>query len=467
MAAFPLFADKIAEAGLPQVVTDTFRLYYEQLTRGHTGMIPESDIEPLSSDDVAHWTDLESMVSEGERALAQTAVLKLNGGLGTSMGLARAKSLIPVKEGLSFLDCAARQVRTLRQRHSVAVPFVLMNSFSTDADTLDALSPYDDLAVGLPLSFLQHKFPKVLRDSLQPASWAADPDLEWNPPGHGDIYAALVSSGMLSALLERGVRYVFISNSDNLGADLDLRILGHFATSGKAFIMEVAERTPMDRKGGHLARALDGRFVLRESAQCPDEDMGAFGDIARHRYFNTNNLWLNLPALRAALESQDGVFPLPLIVNPKTLDPRDPDSPGVFQLETAMGAAIGVFESAGAVAVPRTRFCPVKKCEDLLHVWSDRYVLAEDYRVVPNPSAAGSTSITLDAPCYRRLEDFEQRFPHGAPSLVACSSLTVHGDVTFGSGIVCQGDVTVDAGGEPRAVGDGSTLQGRVDLSAT
>ena len=127
--------------------------------------------------------------------------------------------------------------------------------------------------------------------------------------------------------------------------------------------MEVADRTAADRKGGHLAQRLsDGRLVLRESAQCPDADMDAFQDIERHRYFNTNNLWIHLPSLRECLAEHDGVMGLPMIRNSKTLDPRDASSPKVYQLETAMGAAIAAFESAGALRVPRS---PVRAGQDV------------------------------------------------------------------------------------------------------
>ena len=180
-----------------------------------------------------------------------------------------------------------------------------------------------------------------------PVEWPADPSLEWCPPGHGDLYTALLTSGMLEALLDGGYRYAFVSNSDNLGAVLDPRILAWVARERLPFAMEVTERTEADRKGGHLARRGD-RYVLRETAQTPKEDLDALQDISRHRYVNTNNLWVDLAALRDVLEERSGVLGLPLIVNQKNVDPGDKSTPEVFQLETAMGAAIGVFDGARA-----------------------------------------------------------------------------------------------------------------------
>ena len=71
-----------------------------------------------------------------------------------------------------------------------------MNSFRTQDDTLAALAPYADLEVdGLGLDFLQNSEPKLRADDLTPVEWPADPTLEWCPPGHGDLYTALMALG--------------------------------------------------------------------------------------------------------------------------------------------------------------------------------------------------------------------------------------------------------------------------------
>jgi UTP--glucose-1-phosphate uridylyltransferase len=367
------------------------------------------------------------------------------------MGMTRAKSLIEAKDGLTFLDVIARQVIELR------VPLVLMNSFYTREDSLKALSAHPELESDLPRDFVQHKEPKIRVDDLMPVQWPDNPSLEWAPPGHGDLYTALLTSGMLSTLLERGRRYAFVSNSDNLGAVLDERILGWMAREEIPFVMEVTERTEADRKGGHLALR-GGRYVLRETAQTPEEDLAALQDISRHRYVNTNNLWVDLQVLRRVLEERGGVLGLPLIVNRKTADPGDKSTPAVFQLETAMGAAIGVFERARPVRVPRQRFSPVKTTEDLLALRSDAYVLAEGARVELAPARGGTPPVVdLDDAYYKLLRDFEARFADGAPSLVACHRLTVEGDVVFGRGVVVRGTVVVRG---PLRVGDGAVLAG-------
>jgi UTP--glucose-1-phosphate uridylyltransferase len=330
-----------------------------------------------------------------------------------------------------------------------------MNSFYTHDDALEALD--EEVASDVPPDFVQHKEPKVLVEDLMPAEWPDDPSLEWCPPGHGDVYTALLTSGMLDALRDRGYRYAFVSNSDNLGAVLDPRILAWLAREEIPFAMEVTRRTEADRKGGHIARRGGGGYLLRETAQTPKEDLDALQDIGRHRYVNTNNLWVDLEALRRVLEEREGVLGLPLIVNRKTLDPGDKSTPEVFQLETAMGAAIGVFDGAQPIAVPRRRFSPVKTTEDLLALRSDAYAVLDDARVELAAERDGTPPVVdLDDDYYKLLRDFDARFPEGAPSLVACERIAVEGDVTFGSGVVVRGSVTVRG---PREIEDGTVLE--------
>jgi UTP--glucose-1-phosphate uridylyltransferase len=452
--------EKMRAEGLPDVAIENFAHYYRLLAEGESGTIAEFEIEP-----VTELPDAEALPDDPDcarEALDRSVVIKLNGGLGTSMGMTRAKALLEVKDGLSFLDITVRQVLGLRDRFSARLPLVLMNSFYTREDSLAALERYPDLPVDVPLDFVQGKVPKVRAEDLEPVEWPDDPALEWAPPGHGDLYGSLVSSGMLETLLDRGYEYAFVANADNLGAVLEPRILAWFARERPPFLMEAADRTDADRKGGHIARRHDGGLLLRETAQASDDDMEAFQDVGRHRYFNTNTLWVNLRALGAVMEEREGVLGLPIIVNRKTVDPSDSSSPEVFQLETAMGAAIGVFEGAAALRVPRTRFAPVKSTDDLLALRSDAYVLTEDTRVQLAPQRAGRPPlIELDSDHFKLLRDFEARFPSGAPSLVECDRLGIEGDVEFGRGVVVRGAVHVhNEGAERLRIEDGAVLQG-------
>jgi UTP--glucose-1-phosphate uridylyltransferase len=249
-----------------------------------------------------------------------------------------------------------------------------------------------------------------------------------------------------------------VSNADNLGAVIDVKILGYFANGRFPFMMEVADRTEMDKKGGHLARHADGHLLLRESAQCHDDDVDAFQDINRHRYFNTNNLWLHLPTLQKVMDERDNQLGLPLLRNAKTIDPRDADSTAVYQIETAMGSAIALFPGATALRVPRSRFAPVKETNDLLAVRSDAYELMDDYRIVPR---ADKLVVELDGDVYKLVDELNGRFPHGSPSLIDCTSLRIKGDVAFGRDIVCRGDVLLDNQSDKQvSIPDGTVLEG-------
>jgi len=454
------FAARMRAARQPELAIRTFAHYYAQLRAGATGLLPESALAPPG--DLPDAETFGAYEAAGRAALSRAVVIKLNGGLGTGMGMTRAKSLLPVKDGRSFLAITAGQILALRASSGADLPLVLMDSFRTREDSLAALAAIPGLDVGLPLDFLQHQVPKVRVRDLAPAEHPTDPELTWCPPGHGDIYTALSTSGMLETLLARGLRWAFVANADNLGAVLDLSLLGYVAESGLSFVMEVADRTEADRKGGHLARLRGGGLVLRESAQCPPEDEAAFQDVARYRYFNTNNLWIDLEALDAALRARAGILDLPLIRNAKPLDPSYPGSEPVYQLETAMGSAISVFDGAAAVRVPRTRFAPVKTTSDLLALWSDAYVRTEDERVVLAPERdERPVVVDLDPRYYRLIGDLEARFPAGAPSLRACERLSVHGDVVFGAGVVCRGAVTVrHEGPVPLRIADNTVLGG-------
>ena len=441
------FAKKMADEGISSLVIDTFGFYYDKLIRGERGILSRKDIVPIAKGEIADAEILERFTEEGCQAIKETVIIKLNGGLGTSMGLSKAKSLIEVKDGLNFLDIIARQILTHGEKHGANISLVLMNSFKTEQDSKKFLDRYPDLAFDIPLSFLQHKFPKVLKEDFSPGNWPIDPDCEWNPSGHGDIYLALITSGMLDKLLNKGYKYAFISNSDNLGAVMDEAILGYFASHDFPFMMEVAERTRADTKGGHLARLrqTDG-LILREIAQCPEEEIEEFQDITMYRYFNTNNIWVNLLFLKDRLKKAGNILELPVIINPKRIDPRDNSSAEVYQIETAMGSAISVFERATAIRVPRTRFAPVKKCQDLLALWSNCYVMTEDSRIIQNPDRGfGTIKIDLDDRYYKKIDQLKERFPHGAPSLIDCESLRIEGNVYFGKGVVIKGDVDINS----------------------
>jgi UTP--glucose-1-phosphate uridylyltransferase len=454
----PDFLTRMEREGLPSIVTETFAWYYQKVVSGESGRISDREIRPLSPDEIPDMKKLTDYAPAGRESLPKTVRIILNGGLGTSMGLTGPKSLLKVRKGLSFLEIL------LRRASGDNMTLALMNSFSTHADTMAALK--EIAPEKMPLCFLQHKFPKILQENFAPAVWDSNPAMEWNPPGHGDIYTALETSGMLDRLLDQGIVYAFISNSDNLGAETDESLLGYFASEKLPFMMEAARRTPADVKGGHLARHGDGYLLLRESAQCPEEELDAFRDISRYHFFNTNNLWVNLKHLKELIRKEKNIR-LPMILNPKKLNPRDKNSPPVYQVETAMGAALSLFEGAGAVCVPRSRFFPVKKCSDLLLVRSDYFLFSpSDAKLRLNPERRSDhVKISLDSRYYEKIDDFDRRFPAGIPSMKDCESLTAEGDVLFGADVKIQGKARIrNLSGTQHLIPEGAVVEGEWQL---
>lgn len=443
-AALEACVDKMERAQISRPAIDNFVRYWQLCASGATGVIEEDSIRPLL--DVPSLDAVDISDADARAALQQTVLIKLNGGLGTSMGLDRAKTLLEVRDGLSFLDLIVAQVQHARTAYGARLPLLFMNSFRTREDTLGHLAAYPDLATdGLPLDFLQSAEPKILADGLTPASWPADPDLEWCPPGHGDLYPALLSSGVLDALIAAGFRYASVANGDNLGSGPDAKLAGWFASTGAPYAAELCPRTVNDRKGGHLAiRIADGQLILRDTAQTAPDEMHFFTDEHRHPYFHTNNLWLNLVQLRDVLAERNGVLGLPLIRNEKTVNPADPSSPKVVQLESAMGAAIEVFPGATAIAVPRDRFLPVKTTNELLLLRSNVFDLGEDGRLV---ATAAIPEISLGG-AYKLVSDFD-RLVRVVPSMRRAEALVVNGEWHFDAPAEVVGRVELPDTGKP------------------
>ena len=443
-----------------ELAVRAFEQKFRQLKSGSTGMIPEEDIQPVET--LLRLDELGPEYREAGSALLKKAVMiKLNGGLGTGMGLSRAKSLLPAKQGLSFLD--------IMVKHSEAqgAALILMNSARTRNDSLALMRKYPyirEQEQSLPLDFEQSMTPKVDISTMLPVEYPQNPDMEWCPPGHGDIFTAIQDQGTLGKLLGSGYRYAFISNADNLCASLHPGILGYMVLKGIPFLMEATRRTSRDRKGGHLARSAgDGRLMLRESAQCQPEDENFFRDIKKYRFFNTNNLWVNLEALREILAENEGVIPLSLIRNEKHVNPVDDSSARVYQLECAMGSAISLFQDSEAMEVPRSRFLPVKSCENLLEIRSDRIVLMhDDYTLTQCRSCRyPEISVKLDSRYYKHIEQWNKAFPGKVPSLRDCSEFCVSGPFLFRDNIAAVERVAlVNRGTHTAEIPEGTELSG-------
>ena len=433
---FEYFRKKMEKENIPSLVIDIFNKHYQKLTSGINTYISDNDIKPVEN--LPHLTDiLEEYSEKADKINPKTVIIKLNGGLGTGMGMECAKSLIKAKNDISFLEIIARQSMKNNQK------LILMESFATYEDskkTLDSIMPQEK---EIARHFIQNKVPKVQRHDLMPAVFPQNPNLEWCPPGHGDIYTSLVISGILDSLIKNDIEFAFISNADNLGAVMEKAIPAYMTENKIPFLMEVAERELEDRKGGHIAIGKNGKIILRELAQCPDKDLNHFQNIRKHCYFNTNSIWINLKSLAKKLKKNNNWLELPLIINKKTVDPRDLNSTPVYQLETAMGCAISSFEKASAVIVPRERFRPVKTTSDLALLRSDVYRLNSNDIIERTDKNKKLPFVLLDPKYYKNIDDMEKRFPNGIPSLKNCSSLKILGDVIISNKVKLFGDVSI------------------------
>jgi len=417
---------------------DAFKHKFAALFSGVSTMMPECSLAPVSP-----LPDFEKLnITAKPELLSRTVVLKLNGGLGA---LERSISLVPVAGPHTVLDLIAKQVEWMKIEHKQPnLQFLLMNASSTSEDTKALLGKYPILGTGSDLEFAQNKAPKVSSSDFLPMDWPANRDHEWCPSGLGDLFSSMLGSGTLDKLLGKGMKYMFVSSADNLGAAVDLKLLTYFVDSGAPFMMEVAARTDGDKKRGHLAMIKKtGGMTLREAAQCSKEDESAFQDISKYSYFNTNNLWIDLGKLKALFEKHEGILLAPVMVSEKTVDPRDKDSLKVTHLETTPGGAISCFEGAIAVLTSRRRFVPVENCDDLFALRSDAYVLARDSRIELAPERNGVAPLVKLDERYKLVDEMDALIPNGAPSLKECKSLRIEGPMEFAAGVVIKGDVTI------------------------
>ncbi|ESX02989.1 hypothetical protein KL918_002238 [Ogataea parapolymorpha] len=426
-----------------------FRRYLADKASGTT--LDWNQIRSPTPDEVVAYSSLQ----DGDNSnLSKLAVLKLNGGLGTSMGCVGPKSVIEVRDGQSFLDLSVRQIEHLNKTYDTDVPLLLMNSFNTNDDTQIIVRKYQGHRIRIR-TFNQSRYPRVFKDSLLPVPQSFDDNLDaWYPPGHGDLFESLVSSGELDVLLEQGKEILFVSNGDNLGATVDTKILNHMVETGAEYIMELTDKTRADVKGGTLIN-YNGQVRLLEIAQVPKDHVEDFKSIKKFTNFNTNNLWINLRAIKRLVEAN--ALEMEIIPNSKSISVGNSEMQ-VLQLETAVGAAIRHFKGAHGVVVPRSRFLPVKTCSDLMLVKSDLFNLQHGALKLDSARFGGAPLIKLGSH-FKKVSNFQQRIPH-MPRILELDHLTVTGNVYFGRGIQLKGTVIiVCSDGQRIDIPNGSILE--------
>ncbi|MFC1771285.1 UTP--glucose-1-phosphate uridylyltransferase [Candidatus Margulisiibacteriota bacterium] len=431
-ALLPLYIKKINSKTTNNLVKLSFVTMFLKYLGGNKDKIIWDQIKPLTNQDAVNYQELtQDDIKTGISNINKLAILKLNGGLGTSMGCTGPKSAIKVDGNSSFLDIICKQILAQRKKYNASLPLIFMNSFNTTTETKSIIGNKIDY-----LEFLQNEFPKIDATTNAPFSFATDPSKEWNPPGHGDLFLSLTVSGTLIKLLAQGIKYVFISNSDNLGAVTDPAILGYMINQNLEFIVETTPKTKADVKGGTIIRYQE-HLSLLERAQVEEKNLSEFEDIQKFKIFNTNNIWLDLNALNSKFQKET-ILDLPLIINPKKVS----DLP-VIQLEQAMGAAIGIFNKTNTIIVDRNRFLPVKKTNDLLILQSDYLEKSPDgtFRFRPDNKLQAYPEISFSSE-FSTVEKYQEHFK-SIPSLKGIEKLEVDGDVYFKENVSLKGNINI------------------------
>eukprot|EP01116_Phalansterium_solitarium_P008340 TRINITY_DN2209_c0_g1_i1.p1 TRINITY_DN2209_c0_g1~~TRINITY_DN2209_c0_g1_i1.p1 ORF type:complete len:529 (+),score=90.23 TRINITY_DN2209_c0_g1_i1:163-1587(+) len=436
---------------------DGFRELFSRYIRSRGEVIDWSKINPPRENLVVPHSDLRPCPDDRKQSLAnKLCVLKLNGGLGTTMGCKGPKSVIEVHSGLTFLDLAVQQIEILNTELGADVPLILMNSFNTHDETLKVIHKYRHSKATVH-TFNQSRFPRILKDSLLPMPESPKETGDgWYPPGHGDVFRAFANSGLLDEMIKQGKEYVFIANVDNIGATVDFDILNDLLETGCEFAMEVTDKTRADIKGGTLID-YEGQIRLLEIAQCPPAHVEDFKSIKKFKIFNTNNIWVSLKAIARVLR-ENTLRQVDIIVNPKKSD----NGLQIVQLETAVGAAIQFFDNAKGINVHRRRFLPVKNTSDLFIVQSNLYTL-ESGELVMNPKRLFETvPLVKLGENFTKVSNYMSRLA-GIPDILELDQLTVSGDVTFGSNITLKGTVIIVANhGNRIDIPSGSVLENKV-----
>jgi len=431
---------------------------YDRFLKNRTNVVDWDLIKNSAPEYTIPYSSLLKPTNESIKELAnKLVVIKLNGGLGTSMGCKGPKSCIQVREHQTFLDLTVLQIRSLNQINGSKIPLVLMNSFNTHADTINLVRKYQDVEVKIE-SFNQSQFPRISADSLLPLlTNHIGLHHQWYPPGHGDIYQSLKNSGLLDKFIEEGKEWIFISNIDNLGATVDFNILAHAVKEKKDFLMEVTYKTRADIKGGTLIQYGETPLKLLEIAQVPKNHVPDFTSIKKFKVFNTNNLWVNLKSLRDLLESPNALNDLDIICNPKTEQGQR-----IIQLETAAGAAIGSFKHPQAINVPRRRFLPVKSTSDLFVLQSDLFTMDKGaFKMSPLRPFLNPPMVKLGS-YFKDVSEYMKRLG-GNTNIIDLDQLTISGDVFIGRGVVLKGTVIIVAQDGCRIdIPDGSILEDKV-----
>ena len=451
-------AKVMKEQGNSKKQIEMFNQLYTKLIEQKDFPIEWNKISSPAPEMIVNQADLEEAnFQQSQKLLSELVVCKLNGGLGSSMGCVGPKSAIEVREGKTFLDLIVDQIRNINEMFFVDVPVLLMNSFNTHDDTEKIIKKHEE-SLNIH-TFKQNEFPRLKKENLLPLSKNEFDGNASYPPGHGDFFTSFFESKYLDQLIRKGKKFAFVSNADNLGATVDMKILHHINRNNIPFVMEVTPKTRADIKGGTVIKQGENGLRLLEIAQVPQEYQEEFKSVKKFNVFNTNNIWINLKVLKEKLTN--GGLDLDIIVNEQKVD-KIP----VIQLETAIGGGIHNFEGGIAVNVDRSRFLPVKKTGDLLLVQSNLFNLKKG-TLVRNPERqfVGLPLVQLGE-FFRTVEDYHTRIPR-ILDILELDLLTIVGDIRFDRKVTLRGNVILVCEQGELHVPRGAVLENKVLTGST
>lgn len=437
---------------MEESVSDGYTRLYKKFQQGQKKISRWKFLRSPDEKKLVHYDSLSIPERDSlEALLARIAICKLNGGLGTSMGCHGSKSAIVVRDEMTFVDLIIKQVDDLNNKYQGDVPLIFMNSFYTYEETERIIGR--NTSSSKIMSFCQNQYPRLLEDESGFFGNKKINTDSWYPAGHGDLYLCLLKNGILDRLLKEGREYLFVSNADNLGAIVDLKIANHIINEDIPFLMEVTPKTTADTKGGVLCQEKD-RIKLLEIANVPPEHIPEFCGNEKFKFFNTNNLWINLVKLKEL--TRDNPLDLELIINRKQIKNKM-----VLQFETAVGDAINTFNGAVGMNVPRDRFLPVKKTSDLLLVQSDlfnleRGTLKRNLKV----KRTNLPRINFRDP-FNNLKEYQKRIPV-TPDIKELDSLELKGEVFFNGKVTLKGKVRLISDKKPLRISKGTVLTDKV-----
>ncbi len=226
----------------------------------------------------------------------EVAMLTVAGGLGTRLGFAGPKGLVPVTpiKRKTLFQVFAEKLKALRNKYGKTLHWLIMTSENTDAETRKAFSDNDWYDKDYVHFFKQGTLPAFTMDNTCVLDESGS--VHYYPDGHGGVFKALQKSGFLIHLRDWGIKYISYFQVDNPLVSLDdCLFLGVHIYQQSEFSTKVVEKRSPDERVGVFVQ---GNKYLRlveysELPKCLSEEKTTNGAL-KYRWGNTAIHLLNL-----------------------------------------------------------------------------------------------------------------------------------------------------------------------------